>query len=263
MDVVLLLIMAAAGLSSVSSLGENHYYVVHELKNLNEARIYCREKYTDLATVHSEEDVMVMKDMFSSQIKNATSFWIGLYKDPDSQSCSLSNMDFHNFAETKSVHGEPCRMNSSIDELFAASGCEEHFNTICFDVSEPLLKKHTTTYRDPWKWSDGSKSFFKFWLNGEPGSSENCVTADLYDSGGWVGQSCEGKHPFVCYKQSSKNIFLKVRLTKNSGADLTDKTVQNDILQKIKHKLKGQGFDENKLTWRTKDGKVFRKEDEL
>ncbi|XP_010780282.1 L-selectin-like, partial [Notothenia coriiceps] len=137
MDVVLLLIMAAAGLSAVSSFVDCQYYFVHEMKNMTEAQSYCREKYTDLATVHSVELVKLLKDSFGS---NTSKAWIGLYDDRDTWSWSLSNTSFNNFAKTEltpsnSDRREHCTLNSSVDELWDAGGCEEHFNAICFDVS--------------------------------------------------------------------------------------------------------------------------------
>ncbi|KAI9525203.1 hypothetical protein NQZ68_009885 [Dissostichus eleginoides] len=132
MDVVLLLIMAAAGLSAVSSFVDRQYYFVDEMKNMTEAQSYCREKYTDLATVHSMEVVKLLNDSFGS---NTSKAWIGLYDDQDTWSWSLSNTRFNNFAPSNSDRREHCTLNSSVDELWDAGGCEEHINAICFDVS--------------------------------------------------------------------------------------------------------------------------------
>ncbi|KAK5925681.1 hypothetical protein CgunFtcFv8_018186 [Champsocephalus gunnari] len=125
--------MAAAGLSAVSSFVDRQYYFVDEMKNMTEAQRYCREKYTDLATVHSVELVKLLKDSFGS---NTLKAWIGLHDDRDTWSWSLSNTSFNYFAQTSdSDRREHCTLNSSVDELWDAGGCEEHFNAICFDVS--------------------------------------------------------------------------------------------------------------------------------
>uniref|UniRef100_A0A671YZW6 C-type lectin domain-containing protein n=1 Tax=Sparus aurata TaxID=8175 RepID=A0A671YZW6_SPAAU len=52
-------------------------------------------------------------------------------------------------------------------------------------------------FRDSWKWSDGSSSSFRHWLQGQPdnlGGKEACVVADLGSDGKWwtipVARTC-------------------------------------------------------------------------
>ncbi|KAL3040522.1 hypothetical protein OYC64_011525 [Pagothenia borchgrevinki] len=87
MDVVLLLMMAAAGLCAVSSHAKSirRYTFVYGRKNRTEAQKYCREKYTDLATVDSEKIVKILnnaadltKMVYPGYYHRA---WIGLYDD--------------------------------------------------------------------------------------------------------------------------------------------------------------------------------------
>ncbi|KAI4798575.1 hypothetical protein KUCAC02_021942 [Chaenocephalus aceratus] len=319
MDVVLLLVMAAAGLSAVSSFVDRQYYFVDEMKNMTEAQRYCREKYTDLATVHSMELVKLLKDRFRS---NTSKAWIGLHDDRDTWSWSLSNTSFNYFAQTSdSGRREHCTLNSSVDELWDAAGCEEHFNAICFDVSgssvtfvftkissmnwteaqsycrahhtdlvsmrqisenqktyeDPQLQiqapvsvqervlawapARVSLYRDPWKWSDGFQSSFRYWARGHP-HSENCVAA-LSNGGIWVTRKCKSRIPFICYTHLtiSKQV-IKLRVKNNANLNLNDEAVQKEIMVQIKKKL-GLG-DNAELMWRTQqDGQVFHKEDEL
>ncbi|KAI9513664.1 hypothetical protein NQZ68_040680 [Dissostichus eleginoides] len=110
MDLNLLLIMAAAGLCAVSSHTVHHrqYHFFHEAKNMSEAQIYCREKYTDLATVDSMEDLTLLNKMsgkysqvspLSLSLTSNQSAWIGLYRD--SWRWSLSDTDFYKPGETE------------------------------------------------------------------------------------------------------------------------------------------------------------------
>ena len=46
-----------------SSPAKRHYHVVYDLKNMTEAQSYCREKYTDLATLDNMEDVKILNNM--------------------------------------------------------------------------------------------------------------------------------------------------------------------------------------------------------
>ncbi|XP_029291082.1 macrophage mannose receptor 1-like isoform X2 [Cottoperca gobio] len=101
MDVVLLLIMAAPGLCAVSSHAERQFHFIYDLKNMTEAQSYCREKYTDLATVHNMEDVNTLNDTVDlSRMKDPLT-WIGLYNDRDSWRWSLSDRSFYRPGETE------------------------------------------------------------------------------------------------------------------------------------------------------------------
>lgn len=54
-------------------------------------------------------------------------------------------------------------------------------------------------FTDTWKWSDGSISTFRYWLEGQPNSLEagpNC--AHVY-GGKWSVRSCNTKSMFLCY----------------------------------------------------------------
>ncbi|XP_014822714.1 PREDICTED: cell wall protein DAN4-like isoform X1 [Poecilia mexicana] len=55
-------------------------------------------------------------------------------------------------------------------------------------------------FKDPWTWSGGSNSSFRFWDANEPnyGSNGNCVTADLGNNGKWSTQNCNNRHSVIC-----------------------------------------------------------------
>ncbi|XP_039655452.1 secretory phospholipase A2 receptor-like [Perca fluviatilis] len=103
MDKLLLLIMAASGLSAVSSAAGRQYYFVYDRKNFTEAQRYCREKDADLATVDSMEvmnnltNMADLDNMFYSN--NSYRAWIGL--SADSWRWSLSDTSFYKPGETE------------------------------------------------------------------------------------------------------------------------------------------------------------------
>ncbi|CAK6977194.1 Hypothetical predicted protein [Scomber scombrus] len=89
MEKVLLSIIAASVLCVVSSHVQHQYHFVYEVKNMTEAQSYCRDKYTDLATIDDMEDVKTLIDMMDlnkmvlDEDGQAT-VWIGLYDDVNS-----------------------------------------------------------------------------------------------------------------------------------------------------------------------------------
>lgn len=56
-------------------------------------------------------------------------------------------------------------------------------------------------FKDPWKWSDGSISSFRFWKPSQPNylEGQNCVAAVFRDQGRWNDLHCNSKHNFICH----------------------------------------------------------------
>jgi len=56
--------------------------------------------------------------------------------------------------------------------------------------------------RSSWKWSDGSKSSFRYWSNKEPngGELEDCAAVDFGISGYWQDWPCAQRFPFICFR---------------------------------------------------------------
>ncbi|MGH0144643.1 UNVERIFIED_CONTAM: hypothetical protein FKN15_003724 [Acipenser sinensis] len=78
MEKSLVVILLLAGLCDDASCHSRTYIPVGEIKTWTDARSYCREKHTDLVTVHSLEE--------QQQILNVAKdyqFWIGLYRDSE------------------------------------------------------------------------------------------------------------------------------------------------------------------------------------
>ncbi|KAM8753720.1 uncharacterized protein AB9X84_010787 [Acanthopagrus schlegelii] len=143
MDAVLLLIMAASGLSAVSSQLRRQYHFVYDQKNMTEAQKYCRETYTDLATVDNMEDVKILNDTVDKS-KGFILFWIGLYDDVNSWRWSLSNTSFYRDGEAEFrlwQDGQPNNINSREHCTVMDSGgrwsdvnCMTRHRLVCMDV---------------------------------------------------------------------------------------------------------------------------------
>ncbi|XP_029312842.1 lymphocyte antigen 75-like isoform X2 [Cottoperca gobio] len=292
---------------------------------MTEAQSYCREKYTDLVTVHNMEDVNTLIDMWdSNRMKNpdySDLAWIGLYDDLDSWRWSLSDRSFYKPGETdfrRWIRRQPnnrlskqhCTAITSFGK-WGDHSCEDYLWSMCFDVrgpnvtfvliNIPMIWTEAQSYcranytdlasvrnmaenqkihdllptegaswiglsRDSWKWSDGSNSTFSFWKTGEPDNNGNeaCGAANFKSSGQWEDIPCDVKIPFICYSPLPKQDIkvFKLRVKSSSSLDLNDPAVLENMLLKIKQKLRDQGLDDNiKVTWNKQpDGKVFYEE---
>ena len=81
-----------SGLSALSANNVRRYHYVKELKTWAEAQSYCREKFTDLATVDNQDDNDRMQSVLED---SAVQAWIGLYDDTKLWNWALGNEDFN------------------------------------------------------------------------------------------------------------------------------------------------------------------------
>ncbi|TNN46777.1 Aggrecan core protein [Liparis tanakae] len=118
-------------------------------------------------------------------------------------------------------------------------------------------------YRGRWKWSDGSDSSFRNWNTLRPIVSE-CAGIDFNVNGLWESVDCNVLSAFICYVDPVLKRVMKVRLEKrDSSLDLNDPVVMENLLKKLKQRLRDQGQnDDIKLSWKKQSGgKVFHKEE--
>uniref|UniRef100_A0A7N6BJL5 C-type lectin domain-containing protein n=1 Tax=Anabas testudineus TaxID=64144 RepID=A0A7N6BJL5_ANATE len=71
-----------------------YYYITTGL-TWKAAQDYCRSKYTDLATIHTEQEQTKLNQLLQSQLY----VWIGLHADTDAWSWSLENQDYYGLGE--------------------------------------------------------------------------------------------------------------------------------------------------------------------
>lgn len=80
----------------LSSAVSEQYHFVSEAKSWREAQSHCRTYYTDLATLHSTDDVNTLTQLGTQN----GSAWIGLYDDLNSWKWSIANDSFYGPDET-------------------------------------------------------------------------------------------------------------------------------------------------------------------
>ncbi|XP_051257811.1 macrophage mannose receptor 1-like [Dicentrarchus labrax] len=119
----------------------HNYYLIDEPKTWLEARQYCKENYTDLATIDNMEDMERLISAAGSGYEGKV--WIGLTDKPFSWGWSLSESGFYGQGEKnfrKWNNGEPDNMkkqkwlctvlkNSVWNDCF----CEDVFTFVCYD----------------------------------------------------------------------------------------------------------------------------------
>ncbi|XP_027869332.1 mucin-5AC-like isoform X2 [Xiphophorus couchianus] len=118
----------------------------------------------------------------------------------------------------------------------------------CWNLSSDLVTIHSTEenkavrnistseklwiglFKDPWTWSGGSNSSFRFWDTNEPryGSNGNCVTADLGNNGTWSSQNCNNGNSVICGTEQIDIIHLSIHtFTATDPTTTSLQTTQN------------------------------------
>ncbi|XP_063042973.1 C-type mannose receptor 2-like [Engraulis encrasicolus] len=173
------------------------FHVVKENKNWTAAQQYCREEFTDLATIDNKADIDEIKSvMQDAGVVKRWEAWIGLRQGrwqwslADEGSSRENEAEFWNWA-----NGEPqgsAETNSAQPYVLvedkktwaeAKRYCRENHTDLASvrnqeenSKIEDLIGGHFCPWmglsRDALGWSDGSNSSFRNWAPGEPNSDK-------------------------------------------------------------------------------------------
>ncbi|XP_071371360.1 macrophage mannose receptor 1-like isoform X3 [Centroberyx affinis] len=146
-----LFLIILMGQCSSSTCQPHVYHFIKEAKTWDEAQSYCRETYTDLATIDNMEDMKRLID--SAGGGNSDAAWIGLKKTGDREwHWSLPGTEY-NKNETRWASDEPnggigrptenCVWMKTDGKWFDIS-CDEKTWFICYDDKVILIREEKT-----------------------------------------------------------------------------------------------------------------------
>ncbi|XP_064861130.1 macrophage mannose receptor 1-like [Oncorhynchus nerka] len=188
MDQSLFLILLFSGLSILPSFLPHQFHFVNLTKNWTEAQSFCRQNYTDLATI--DEDMADMKKLNNTIGKNATDKYIHINE-------SKTWSDAQSYCQEKHTDLASVR------------------NTTEMEAVKTIILKHDNnqTYRawiglhkplGVWRWSDQSGSSYRNWGLREPNGAgvgeEGYFCGEVISSGKWNDKGCTHTQPFICYE---------------------------------------------------------------
>ncbi|MBN3309569.1 MRC1 protein, partial [Amia calva] len=219
------------------------YTFVNLKKSWPQAQQHCRERNSDLATIHS----------LNERVQGSIS-WIGLFNEPwqwsdggnsvfrqwkagkpdnynhnedcvcidniqsdgdwDDYPCS-TNLAFYCCSETSDVSQRYTLINLSKTWAAARDYCREKHTdlvTISNHIENDAVRERAGgsviwigLFNEPWKWSDGSNSVFRYWPVNQPNNyngDDKCVHVYVNnaDKGMMNDYTCSVKFPFICYE---------------------------------------------------------------
>ncbi|KAL1272123.1 hypothetical protein QQF64_031139 [Cirrhinus molitorella] len=136
-----LLALIGFSASPVHQQSMNVYYFVSELKTFSEAQLYCRETYTDLATIENMDDLNTLP---AGQVTN-TGAWIGLMQTgyfywqwalADRRFYKDGEMEYRNWAAFEPNNGmfQDCAI-MTYQGQFQSINCLNLYSFICYDAN--------------------------------------------------------------------------------------------------------------------------------
>ncbi|MCI4386907.1 hypothetical protein PGIGA_G00068200 [Pangasianodon gigas] len=142
--------------STMLSTSTRQYHLVTEYKTWTEAQSYCRENYTDLATIDNMEDMERLFDTVHGTYSGLA--WIGLYDDLNSWKWSLDDdlfykegersfQNWHLYKPSNWFGNISCVYYSVFDMLWREAPCYYTMQFICFDGRGNESERYSHVYQ--------------------------------------------------------------------------------------------------------------------
>ncbi|XP_073667698.1 alpha-N-acetylgalactosamine-specific lectin-like [Paramisgurnus dabryanus] len=195
-------------LCSLSECIQRRYHHIKMMKTWTEAQRYCREKYTDLATVNNINDMnQLMKSVDNSLIYDV---WIGLHRSSVHEwKWSLDNLILIQMNLSWSEALRYCRENHL--DLVSVDSEESQFmvtKVIHQSSTEAVwMGLHYYCQMNLWIWIRGEAVCYQNWAPGNGTKLMDCNTehrAGAVQSGGdhrWISLPQSHKLNFICIRK--------------------------------------------------------------
>ncbi|XP_058614435.1 C-type mannose receptor 2-like [Onychostoma macrolepis] len=138
-----------------ASASSRQYHFVNESKTWTEAQRYCRQNYTDLATVENMQEMNRLINTVNGSYNSSA--WIGLYDDVNSWRWSLEDNDFYleGQRDFRNWYHQPDNRSNELCVFMDANGnwfdhsCDRYNAFVCYNGKGNSSQKYVlvTEYR--------------------------------------------------------------------------------------------------------------------
>ncbi|KAL7880783.1 hypothetical protein SRHO_G00030370 [Serrasalmus rhombeus] len=151
MSSALYLVLLFSALWTLSFCGKLQLHVMNESKNWIDAQNYCREKFTDLVTIESKQEMEAVKAVLKRTRGN---FWIGLKQKDENDKInwiwsdgSKSSYRYWNKGEPNFGVGQMCvELRQDSEYKWNDAGCQLSNPFICYTMTSLILIDQTKTW---------------------------------------------------------------------------------------------------------------------
>ncbi|KAM8733928.1 uncharacterized protein AB9X84_022879 [Acanthopagrus schlegelii] len=232
-----LLLLFISGFCSFTP-GSSDFHLIKTSATYEKAKTFCREMYSDLATIHNATDMNNLITLVGNESPRA---WIGLeaadvrmwhWTWPDKgvdflnwkagqplnkneDACAAMDENGRWFESECAVRRRfVCQGNVFVAETKSWRDAQNHCRGLSSDLVSILSSAQNEAvhnlsgsqevwiglFKDTWKWSDGSNSSFRFWKPAQPNDldRQHCTAAIFKDGGEWNNLRCTSNRNFVC-----------------------------------------------------------------
>ncbi|CAB1452668.1 unnamed protein product [Pleuronectes platessa] len=278
MEGIFIGVLCLSGFLTFSTCLLHQYHFVSDAMNWTEAQSYCREKYTDLATIENTEEIKKLKDTVLAS-GYTSRVWIGLYSHIDwkwSDGFNQSGAEYRRWYYTEPNNWatiEHCVFQKN-DGKFYDEKCDRALDFVCYNGT--LEDSDFVSVRTVKTWSEAQRHCREHYTDLATVTNDaenikiqtlitpiNLAWIDLEQGGNWRLFSCEERKPFVCYSVPTVKTLVKMRVKlEDSSVDLSDPAVKEQILKQLQDRLKENGLSGVTLKLKEQaDGKVFHREE--
>ncbi|GAA6229135.1 macrophage mannose receptor 1-like [Lates japonicus] len=226
----LLFVIVLSGPSAVSKSTRKEYHYVSMSKTWADAQSYCRETFTDLATVENQDDNSKLLGVIQSHEKFA---WIGLYDDLNIWKWSLEDANFNTreyyrnwkLWEPDNKNGmENCTVVSESGRWYDVPCMSEH-PSVCFNkrgLSKYILVETKQTWNQARQYCRSNYTDLASVMN----SFDNYMINQLLSENSWIGLH---RHKWASWSDGKPTTFTNWNESQpdNSGKSMSSCAVVN------------------------------------